>query len=215
MGVKVQTMDQPRSLEDGKATGKKEEGIKKETICRAHHETENNLIDARCAGHKDGNTLASIGMPQPKCTPRTYMVIEFYHNSFLFVLTVTDGVGQSQRLRQLPISQHQVTIPRLCTENGHRYDYPILIGLALPITWRSTSLIDNKEDRPLHYSPVVLWTDIETKLLVLGLYIFGKNMNQLSRFLGETVGDVISYYYGNSKAGAYKRWAHCRKAKSK
>jgi hypothetical protein len=53
----------------------------------------------------------------------------------------------------------------------------MVIGLALPITWTSTSLVDNKEDKPLPYSPMVVWTDIETELLVLGLYIFGKNMN--------------------------------------
>jgi hypothetical protein len=70
-----------------------------------------------------------------------------------------------------------VKIPRLCTEDGRRYDYPIVIGLALPITWTSTSLDDNKEDKPLPYSPAVLWTDIEIELVVLGLYIFGKNMN--------------------------------------
>jgi hypothetical protein len=37
----MQTMDQSRSSEEGKAAGKEKEGIKKETICRAHHETEN------------------------------------------------------------------------------------------------------------------------------------------------------------------------------
>jgi hypothetical protein len=115
-----------------------------------------------------------------------------------------------------PICQNQVKIPGLCTEDEHPYDYPIVIGLPLPITWTPTSLVDNKEDKPLPYSPVMLWTDNETELLFLGLHIFGKNMNQLSRFLGKTVGDVISYYYGNfRKTDAYKRWAHCRKTKSK
>jgi hypothetical protein len=63
-----------------------------------YHEIENHLIDVICVGHKDGNTLASIGMPQPKCTTRTYMAIEFYNNLFLFVIIVIDGVGRSQRL---------------------------------------------------------------------------------------------------------------------
>jgi hypothetical protein len=116
-----------------------------------------------------------------------------------------------------PICQNQVKILELCTEDEYPYDYPHVIGLALPITWTSTtSSVDNKEDKPLPYSPVVLWSDIEAEFLILGLYIFGKNMNQLSSFLGKTVGDVISYYYGNfRKTDAYKRWAHCRKAKSK
>jgi hypothetical protein len=34
-------MDQHQSSEEGKATGKEEKGIKKETICMAHHKTEN------------------------------------------------------------------------------------------------------------------------------------------------------------------------------
>jgi hypothetical protein len=126
------------------------------------------------------------------------MVLEFYNNSFLLTLIVTDGSADPPKVYDdFPISQHQVKILRLCIEDGHRYDYPMVIGLALPITWASTSLVDNKEDKPLPYSPMVVWTDIETELLVLGLYIFGKNMDRLSRFLGKTVGDVISYYYGN------------------
>jgi hypothetical protein len=126
------------------------------------------------------------------------MVLEFYNNSFLLTLIVTDGSADPPKVYDdFPISQHQVKILRLCIEDGHHYDYPMVIGLALPITWASTSLVDNKEDKPLPYSPMVVWTDIETELLVLGLYIFGKNMDRLSRFLGKTVGDVISYYYGN------------------
>jgi hypothetical protein len=39
-GLKVQTIDEPRCSEEDKATGKEEEGIKEETICRAHHEIE-------------------------------------------------------------------------------------------------------------------------------------------------------------------------------
>jgi hypothetical protein len=49
-----------------------------------------------------------------------------------------------------------VKILRLCTEDEHHYDYPIVIGLALSIMWTSTSLVDNKEDKPQPYSPGVL-----------------------------------------------------------
>jgi hypothetical protein len=51
-----------------------------------------------------------------------------------------------------PICQNQVKIPGLCTEDEHPYDYPIVIGLPLPITRTPTSLVDNKEDKPLPYS---------------------------------------------------------------
>jgi hypothetical protein len=79
-----------------------EEGMKKEKICRAYHGIENQLIDVICAGQKDGSTLASIGKPKPKSTTHTYIVIEFYNNSFLFVVIVTYGAGRSQMLWQLP-----------------------------------------------------------------------------------------------------------------
>ncbi|OEL27877.1 hypothetical protein BAE44_0011102 [Dichanthelium oligosanthes] len=70
---------------------------------------------------------------------------------------------------------------------------------------------------PLPYSPIALWTDLEAELFLLGLYIFGKNLNLLSRFLGtKTVGDVLSYYYGKFyKRDAYRRWSDCRKAKTR
>ncbi|KAK3151597.1 hypothetical protein QOZ80_3AG0247900 [Eleusine coracana subsp. coracana] len=210
-------------------------------------------------------------------------------------------------------SEHQVQIPNLATEDErlelmtslrHGYDYPIVVGLALPIMWASPSEVDKKEKElqkmsetkagvssrdkqsqvtalcpvstdmmkcdptyqdpltveppvqieadsnqgnigklvpcptqeglnftinpmmqqretkpldPLPYSPVVIWSDLEAELFLLGLYIFGKNMTQLSRFLGtKTVGDVLSYYYGKFyKRDAYKRWADCRKAKTR
>jgi hypothetical protein len=104
------------------------------------------------------------------------------------------GSADPKGYDNFPKSQHQVKILRLFTEDGRCYDYPIMIGLALPIVCTSTNLVDKKENKPLPYSPVVLWTGIETELLVLGLYIFCKNINWMSRLLGKTVGDVISYY---------------------
>ncbi|KAJ1297152.1 hypothetical protein BS78_01G356100 [Paspalum vaginatum] len=84
----------------------------------------------------------------------------------------------------------------------------------------SNSIIEQGETKllnPLPYSPVALWSDLEAELFLLGLYIFGKNLNLLSRFLGtKTVGDVLSYYYGKFyKRDAYKRWSDCRKAKTR
>jgi hypothetical protein len=66
------------------------------------------------------------------------------------------GLADPKGYDTFPICQHQVKNLRLCTEDEHHYDYPIVIALALPIIWTSTSLVDNKEDRPLPYSPVML-----------------------------------------------------------
>jgi hypothetical protein len=209
-------------------------------------------------------------------------------------------------------TEHQVEIPNLATEDErcelmasslHGYDYPIVVGLGLPVTWASLSEVDKKEEEPqiqkmleteamvnnrdeqsqvssfcpassdidqtyqdphtvvsavqveldssqvnneklapcptqedlnftinpimqqretkplnpLPYSLMTPWSDLEAELLLLGLYIFGKNLNLVSRFLGtKTTGDVLSYYYGKFyKRDAYRRWAECRKAKTK
>uniref|UniRef100_A0ACD5WY06 Uncharacterized protein n=1 Tax=Avena sativa TaxID=4498 RepID=A0ACD5WY06_AVESA len=62
-----------------------------------------------------------------------------------------------------------------------------------------------------------LWSGAEAECFLLGLYIFGKNLNLLSRFVGnKTVGNVLSYYYGKFyKRDAYKRWSDCRKARTR
>uniref|UniRef100_A0ACD5YLM7 Uncharacterized protein n=1 Tax=Avena sativa TaxID=4498 RepID=A0ACD5YLM7_AVESA len=62
-----------------------------------------------------------------------------------------------------------------------------------------------------------LWSGTEAECFLLGLYIFGKNLNLLSRFVGnKTIGNVLSYYYGKFyKSDAYKRWSDCRKARTR
>jgi hypothetical protein len=77
--------------------------------------------------------------------------------------------------------------------------------------------IGTEQLNPLPYSPVALWTDLEAELFLLGLYIFGKNLNLLTRFLAtKTLGDALSFYYGKFyRRDAYKRWSDCRKAKTR
>ncbi|TVU47062.1 hypothetical protein EJB05_06642 [Eragrostis curvula] len=88
------------------------------------------------------------------------------------------------------------------------------------LNFTANKLMQQREAKqldPLPYSPLAFWSDLETELFLLGLYVFGKNLKLLSRFLGtKTVGDVLSYYYGKFyQRDAYKRWADCRKAKTK
>jgi hypothetical protein len=61
------------------------------------------------------------------------------------------------------------------------------------------------------------WTDEEAQTFLLGLYIFGKNLVQVTKFTeSKTMGEVLSYYYGEFfRSDAYKRWASCRKARSR
>ncbi|KAL5196925.1 hypothetical protein ABZP36_000437 [Zizania latifolia] len=70
---------------------------------------------------------------------------------------------------------------------------------------------------PLLGMPRYLWTDEEAQAFLLGLYIFGKNLVQVTKFMEcKTMGEVLSYYYGEFfRSDAYKRWAACRKVRSR
>ena len=57
------------------------------------------------------------------------------------------------------------------------------------------------------------WSDIEVDSFILGLYIFGKNLIQVKRFIeSKGMGDILSFYYGKFyRSDGYRRWSDCRK----
>lgn len=61
------------------------------------------------------------------------------------------------------------------------------------------------------------WSNIEMASLLLGLYIFGKNLIQVKKFVGtKQMGDILSFYYGKFYGSdKYRRWSACRKARGK
>ncbi|KAK7396864.1 hypothetical protein VNO78_18026 [Psophocarpus tetragonolobus] len=61
------------------------------------------------------------------------------------------------------------------------------------------------------------WTDIEYNSFLLGLYVFGKNLKFLKRFVGSrNMGDILFFYYGKFfKSKEYCRWSECRKLRTK
>ncbi|CAM0906344.1 unnamed protein product [Alopecurus aequalis] len=70
---------------------------------------------------------------------------------------------------------------------------------------------------PFPGMPRYSWTDEEAQTFLLGLYIFGKNLVQVMKFMkSKTMGEVLSYYYGELyRSDAYKRWSACRKVRSR
>ncbi|KAJ1291496.1 hypothetical protein BS78_02G319500 [Paspalum vaginatum] len=70
---------------------------------------------------------------------------------------------------------------------------------------------------PLPGMPKCSWTDEEAQTFLLGLYIFGKNLVQVTKFTeSKKMGEVLSYYYGEFfRSDPYRRWAACRKARSR
>ncbi|XP_061369412.1 uncharacterized protein LOC133312249 [Gastrolobium bilobum] len=61
------------------------------------------------------------------------------------------------------------------------------------------------------------WTDTEYNSFLLGLYVFGKSLNFLKRFVGsKNMGDILSFYYGKFfRSKAYCRWSECRKMRTR
>ncbi|XP_057466970.1 uncharacterized protein LOC130756467 isoform X2 [Actinidia eriantha] len=61
------------------------------------------------------------------------------------------------------------------------------------------------------------WSDIEEASFLLGLYIFGKNLVQVKRFIdSKKMGDLLSFYYGKFfRSDEYRRWSDCRKMRSR
>ncbi|KAG5023877.1 hypothetical protein AAZX31_07G230800 [Glycine max] len=61
------------------------------------------------------------------------------------------------------------------------------------------------------------WNQIEEASFILGLYIFGKNLVQVKRFIGnKKMGDILSFYYGKFyKSDKFQRWSGCRKMRSR
>ncbi|OIW00028.1 hypothetical protein TanjilG_26365 [Lupinus angustifolius] len=61
------------------------------------------------------------------------------------------------------------------------------------------------------------WNGIEEASFILGLYIFGKNLIQVRRFVGnKKMEDILSFYYGKFyKSDKYQRWSGRRKVKSR
>ncbi|MQL80012.1 hypothetical protein Taro_012446 [Colocasia esculenta] len=75
----------------------------------------------------------------------------------------------------------------------------------------------NKNYSPVPGVPVTTWTEDEEKIFLLGLYIFGKNLVQVRRFMEcKKMGDILSFYYGSFyRSDVHRRWSECRKMRSR
>ncbi|XP_023000289.1 uncharacterized protein LOC111494564 [Cucurbita maxima] len=99
----------------------------------------------------------------------------------------------------------------------------IMVGkaadLALPKeTALATDQKDNIDGRYL--VPGVFgepWSSIEEASFLLGLYIFGKNLVLVKKFVGsKQMGDILSFYYGRFyRSEKYRRWSECRNARGR
>ncbi|XP_057994814.1 uncharacterized protein LOC110660921 isoform X2 [Hevea brasiliensis] len=61
------------------------------------------------------------------------------------------------------------------------------------------------------------WTDVECDSFLLGLYIFGKNLVAVKKFVdSKEMGDILSFYYGKFyRSDGYHRWSECHRLRSR
>ncbi|XP_058209250.1 uncharacterized protein LOC131322114 isoform X1 [Rhododendron vialii] len=61
------------------------------------------------------------------------------------------------------------------------------------------------------------WSASEEASFLLGLYIFGKNLIQVKKFMeSKMTGEIQSFYYGRFyRSDKYRRWSDCRKMRSR
>lgn len=120
--------------------------------------------------------------------------------------------------------EYQAEIPSLQTSASPGSPFPDSSnfdgGLPIPVMWvskQSKNSIEEGNCSPLPRSQVEPWDVTEHSLFLLGLYIFGKNLALVKRFVGsKSTGDVLSYYYGKFyRTRDYLKWSEGRKSNNK
>ncbi|GJX32556.1 homeodomain-like protein [Tanacetum coccineum] len=152
-----------------------------------------------------------------------------------------DIFGEPQKTVRVG-NKYQAQIPSLMTKNERlqlvETDVPNLFefGLSIPVTWvhnyhknkqkkmkklakgKSGSLGSGLDNGlvPVPCSSVEeSWSVIEQDSFILGLYIFGKNIRVVNKFMGNKgMANVLSYYYGKFyRSSQHKRWSMYRRKK--
>ncbi|XP_078160707.1 uncharacterized protein LOC144556085 [Carex rostrata] len=101
--------------------------------------------------------------------------------------------------------EYQVQVPDTTTV----YQTQVKMAPGIPFIWAPHGSEVEHIPLPGMHNPSV-WGESEKEMFLLGLYVFGKRLNLVRRFLegdSKTLGDVLSYYYGDFyKSDPYKKY---------
>ncbi|GFZ04609.1 hypothetical protein Acr_17g0001810 [Actinidia rufa] len=104
------------------------------------------------------------------------------------------------------------------TDTDIMTEYPNNFALGLPASITLTKLDQGENDYSLRPGSLgECWSSIEHDSFLLGLYIFGKNLLLVKRFVeSKEMGDIMSYYYGKFYgSGEHRKWSVCRNIRNK
>lgn len=137
-----------------------------------------------------------------------------------------DVFGEPQKTPRIG-DEYQAQIPSLMTENEplqsaktevqNQFEF----DLSIPVIWVPKSgLLGSGNDNdllPVPGSSAESWNVIEHDSFLLGLYIFGKNLRIVNKFVGNKgMPNVLSYYYGKFyRSGEHQKWSTYRKKRSR
>ncbi|PWA90706.1 Homeodomain-like protein [Artemisia annua] len=133
-----------------------------------------------------------------------------------------DIFGEPQKTARIG-DEYQAQIPPLMTKNEclQLIKYPVChevktddqnhfdFGQSIPVTWVRRSKRKNGLLALPCSSIEESWSVIEQDCFILGLYIFGKNLRVVNKFMGNKgMQNVISYYYGKFyRSEQHQKWS--------
>ncbi|KAL4588249.1 hypothetical protein LXL04_001132 [Taraxacum kok-saghyz] len=144
-----------------------------------------------------------------------------------------DIFGEPQRTARIG-DEYQAQIPIFITENEQLMDLPtsqhkFRFGLSIPVVWihnqhknnrtakGKSGILGSGTDSLVPGSSSDSWSKIEHDSFLLGLYIFGKNLRLVNKFVGNKgMRNVLSYYYGKFyRSNEHQKWSRFRKKRSR
>ncbi|CAH1454622.1 unnamed protein product [Lactuca virosa] len=144
-----------------------------------------------------------------------------------------DIYGEPQRAARIG-DEYQAQIPLLMTEKEQLptcqdVQNKFRFGLSIPVIWIHNQHKNKKatkggkgksgtdRDSLVPGSSSESWSVIEHDSFLLGLYIFGKNLGLVNKFVGNKgMRNVLSYYYGKFyTSGEHQKWSKFRKKRSR
>lgn len=103
-----------------------------------------------------------------------------------------------------------------------KFDHGVISGESAKFALKQEVITEMHQNDTGRWCPVPgsagdNWSDIEEASFLLGLYIFGKNLILVKKFVGsKKMGDILSFYYGKFyRSDRYRRWSECQKRKSR
>ncbi|KAI7751424.1 hypothetical protein M8C21_008217, partial [Ambrosia artemisiifolia] len=144
--------------------------------------------------------------------------------------------GEPQKTTRVG-DEYQAKIPSLMTENERSQLMKVPVcefGQSGPVTWvhsqqtqrnnkanakGKSCIVGCDTDNDLLLVPCSSseesWSPIEHDSFILGLYIFGKNLRVVNKFMGNKgMQNVLSYYYGKFyRSSEHQKWSTYRKKK--